>query len=247
MQHRGRRIAQLALLFVGSAPSAAAALDLTGKWRFQPTGGFVFGTPQIVQVTQSGSALSFNFSILPYTGTVSPSVGIANQSAPDECDSFALTETGTRCGTGSVDPNEACDDGNLIDGDGCSAACTVEPCWECSGQPSICVPTPHTPCKASTAAAKCLLSIKNKSDNATDKITWLWKKGAATAVEELGNPVAGDDYALCVYDESTMPPGLLFRAVLAGGGSCDGRPCWRRKGPRASGTRIGRVRPRASR
>ena len=31
------------------------------------------------------------------------------------------------CGDGVLDPGEACDDGNNIDGDGCSALCTVEP------------------------------------------------------------------------------------------------------------------------
>jgi cysteine-rich repeat protein len=34
--------------------------------------------------------------------------------------------------------DEACDDGNAIDADGCSGACTVEPGFECGGAPSIC-------------------------------------------------------------------------------------------------------------
>jgi fibro-slime domain-containing protein len=33
----------------------------------------------------------------------------------------------TRCGDKTVEGAEACDDGNAIDGDGCSAACTLEP------------------------------------------------------------------------------------------------------------------------
>jgi cysteine-rich repeat protein len=33
-----------------------------------------------------------------------------------------------RCGDGFVDPGEFCDDGNLVDGDGCSAVCTLESC-----------------------------------------------------------------------------------------------------------------------
>jgi len=432
MHHRVRGVLLVALVVVALAPGAATALDLTGKWRFQPTDGFVFGSPQIVQVTQSGSALTFNFSIFLYAGTVtagvpfstytvkatgaclsqidgrimpsenlldgrvltldppfpvliggvvatrctcddgntvngdgcddhcqvepcwtcsgdpsacspvsdggacedgspcttgqtcsggvcgggtpvSPctdmtgvwrrhrevpglgqtsdtvtafsqrgtdliadsyvgtidpatgafdlrrfnpylfcfigfdpligtvaadgmtytatgSVDIPNEITPDVCDSFALTETGTRCGTGIVDPSEVCDDGNAIDGDGCSAGCTVEPCWQCTGQPSVCLPTPRTPCKDSLAPNQSLLSIKNRPDDATDKITWLWKTGAATALAELGNPVGGDDYVLCVYDESTTPPGLLFRALLPGGGSCGAGPCWKAKG-----------------
>jgi cysteine-rich repeat protein len=32
------------------------------------------------------------------------------------------------CGDGFLGPNEGCDDGNLIDGDGCSANCIPEDC-----------------------------------------------------------------------------------------------------------------------
>jgi cysteine-rich repeat protein len=51
---------------------------------------------------------------------------------PDPCD--------LGCGSGVVEPGEECDDGNLVDGDGCSATCTIEPCWECTGNPSTCAP-----------------------------------------------------------------------------------------------------------
>lgn len=37
----------------------------------------------------------------------------------------------TLCGDGHLDANEACDDGNSIPGDGCSAECAVEPGWRC--------------------------------------------------------------------------------------------------------------------
>jgi cysteine-rich repeat protein len=46
----------------------------------------------------------------------------------------------TRCGDGVVQSDEACDDQNRVPGDGCSATCTVEPGWVCSGQPSVCTP-----------------------------------------------------------------------------------------------------------
>jgi cysteine-rich repeat protein len=35
------------------------------------------------------------------------------------------------CGNGQVNDGEQCDDGNTIDGDGCSALCQVEPAWFC--------------------------------------------------------------------------------------------------------------------
>lgn len=37
-----------------------------------------------------------------------------------------------RCGDGSLDRNEDCDDGDDKDGDGCSADCEVEPGWSCA-------------------------------------------------------------------------------------------------------------------
>lgn len=40
--------------------------------------------------------------------------------------------TGRRCG---------CLDGNSVAGDGCDASCQVEKCFECTGDPSVCVPS----------------------------------------------------------------------------------------------------------
>src|SRR5262249_41575331 len=45
-----------------------------------------------------------------------------------------------------------------------------------------------------------------------------------------GDPIGGDDYELCVFDDAS--PTLLFRAVVAGGGVCDGNPCWTAGGQR---------------
>ncbi len=39
------------------------------------------------------------------------------------------------CGDGTVEGNEACDDGNLNSSDGCSSACIVESGWTCNGMP----------------------------------------------------------------------------------------------------------------
>lgn len=42
------------------------------------------------------------------------------------------------CGDGMLDMNEVCDDGNVVDGDGCSSMCQVEFTYSCSGAPSLC-------------------------------------------------------------------------------------------------------------
>ena len=33
-----------------------------------------------------------------------------------------------------------CDDGNTVNGDGCSSTCTIETGYSCSGSPSVCSP-----------------------------------------------------------------------------------------------------------
>ena len=36
--------------------------------------------------------------------------------------------------------NETCDDGNVLDGDGCSSLCSVENAYFCLSSPSLCYP-----------------------------------------------------------------------------------------------------------
>jgi cysteine-rich repeat protein len=55
---------------------------------------------------------------------------------------LTLCTISEHCGDGVLDPGEECDDGNLLNGDGCSSLCHVEPCYTCSGQPSACSPLP---------------------------------------------------------------------------------------------------------
>lgn len=50
----------------------------------------------------------------------------------------------TTCGNGLRITNEACDDGNVVDGDGCDAECAIEPgyaCYEPTGGASVCTYT----------------------------------------------------------------------------------------------------------
>src|SRR5262245_57320676 len=103
MHHRVRGIFG-ALILAALVPGAARGLDLNGKWRFETTSGFVFGGPQIVQVTQSGSTLSFNFSIFLYAGTVTAGVPFSTYTV-DATGAF-LSEI-----TGRIMPSE-----NLLDG-----------------------------------------------------------------------------------------------------------------------------------
>jgi len=52
------------------------------------------------------------------------------------------------------------------------------------------------------ASAKANFDVKNASDDARDRLTWKWTKGDATSQVDFGDPTAGTDYRLCVYDSS---------------------------------------------
>ena len=78
-----------------------------------------------------------------------------NTESGDGCSRYCMVESGYTCGgawsywecggpgdtcgggcgdgTRLVESPEECDDGNLVDGDGCSASCQIECGWECVG------------------------------------------------------------------------------------------------------------------
>eukprot|EP00386_Alphamonas_edax_P011166 GDKI01035508.1.p1 GENE.GDKI01035508.1~~GDKI01035508.1.p1 ORF type:complete len:2344 (-),score=543.67 GDKI01035508.1:388-6831(-) len=77
------------------------------------------------------------------------------------------------CGDGKVTDVETCDDGNTLDGDGCSKSCTVEPGWKCTAQtasgstlpgPSKC--GPDCPTDASTLPSGVYLCAPNGKSSA---------------------------------------------------------------------------------
>lgn len=45
---------------------------------------------------------------------------------------------GAVCGDGAIEGNEACDDSDTDSGDGCSATCSIENGFVCTGEPSVC-------------------------------------------------------------------------------------------------------------
>src|SRR5437879_1769888 len=138
---RYRQIARQALA-VWLLSSAAAAVDLTGKWRFESTDG---GPSQLVQITQTGNALSFTYYGFAFSGTVTSGAPFSTYSATATSPYTAgiggrVTPSGNlldgRLGA-EIPPGPpifgaaaaqrcTCDDGNTVPGDGCAAACPVE-------------------------------------------------------------------------------------------------------------------------
>lgn len=115
------------------------------------------------------------------------------------------------CGDGVRDALEQCDDGNLVDADGCSGACELE-----------CPPAPVPGCRGPVAAGKSLLQLKQRTPDAGDSLSWKWAKGDATTLAELGDPGGSDAYRLCIYDAT----GIRTGTTVPAGGTCGSRPCW---------------------
>jgi hypothetical protein len=82
-----------------------------------------------------------------------------------------------------------------------------------NGAPSLCPPAPQ-PCRTPAVSGKSLLKMKDGTPDDKDLIIWKWLKGAATTQMEFGDPLATDDYTLCVYDN-----GALVASALAPHGS----------------------------
>ena len=171
-----RSLVLLALLWT-FGPTPSGAVDATGKWLLDD-GALPPGT--LVDVVQAGSTLSIDlgpvYGVLTgsivQTGSFSVSIGSLqdclsllagtlvgdSRLVGDRAISGQLCSTGLESGAGAE--RCQCVDGNSVSGDGCDARCQVEPCFTCTGSPSVCTVAPdgatcddHDPCATGRRAA----------------------------------------------------------------------------------------------
>lgn len=83
------------------------------------------------EITVRADGLAGGEAVLTTEITVTP---VAQQLVP----ASGMLTPAVRCGDGMLGGEEACDDGNTSGGDGCSATCTPEPGYTCTGEPSDC-------------------------------------------------------------------------------------------------------------
>jgi RHS repeat-associated protein len=130
----------------------------------KPKQGLVTGTE-----VRNVARISFDFQQTIATNQVDPHDPSRGTDPNKEC--LNTISTGV-CGDGVVDPIEECDDGNTTGGDGCSANCTVEPDYTCTGSPSVCAPAATaTPTPTVTPTPRCFLDVDGSGpppDVATD-------------------------------------------------------------------------------
>jgi YVTN family beta-propeller protein len=163
--------------------------------------------------------------------------GTTCRSATGQCDAAeTCTGASTACppdlhqpdGTGCSD-GDSCTNPDVCTGGVCTSGTPVV-CPLCQTCDSVggCLVGPRSGCKHPTAPLKASLYLKDQSPDDMDQAKWKWSSGAATTFAELGNPLATDDYALCVYDATSQ---LLLEMTAPAGGTCGTKPCWKQLGP----------------
>jgi hypothetical protein len=110
----------------------------------------------------------------------------------------------------------------------CAGDADCGPCERCDlGLDACVVAAPFPACRPSLVAGKSQLTVKRGRRARSNALAFAWQKGAATDAADFGDPVATDDYALCVFDISGS---LLFAAAAPAGGTCGRGDCWRGRG-----------------
>jgi hypothetical protein len=122
------------------------------------------------------------------------------------------------CTTGGSCQAGVCEPTTVVDGTACTPPGQVTAVGTCrSGDCySACPPSPRLGC---LNPEKSKFSITNNDDPARRKLQWTWLHGEAFEPEDLGDPTADTEYALCVYSASGqlrlsagLPAGSLWRA-----------------------------------
>ncbi len=125
----------------------------------------------------------------------------ADGGVPDQDASTDESAVKAVCGDGSVHRGELCDDGALLDGDGCSSQCKVEASWSCSiaKSASDCAQIPATPVVVGAASA------------APESVVWQWNIPERTTSFELNFDGTN------ASTQSATEPAQLIRLNLAEG------------------------------
>jgi cysteine-rich repeat protein/YVTN family beta-propeller protein len=206
-----------------------------------PNAAFPFGlsvTPDSARVYVVNRDTDSVWAVDATTNAVVASIAVGD--TPDALGQFIGPQP--VCGDGVVTFPEECDDSNTASGDGCSATCTVESGWTCTGSPSVCAlttttTTTTTPPTSTTMPERTdhpqdALKLSLKQDTATGraKAAWVSKSPALVLPSQPPTSVGGAfvvtgvnqtvSAPLPATDWKTNPGGTLYKFVnkLAPGG-----------------------------
>jgi len=158
------------------AASSTDAANQTNRQTLEAQGGTGFGvnvyrgtTPIYLGPPNTGAGLCSPLlpMVVPqrvikgktYGGRRTLRYKVTTSQGTTDTDTLALQCRKSTCGDGIIQNQpklghvETCDQGggNRVNGDGCDAGCHVEPGWQCSGVPSICVQLTPTPTNTGAA------------------------------------------------------------------------------------------------
>ena len=146
-----------------------------------------------------------------------------NPCTSDTCDGLGgcahqAVDDGLPC-----DDADACTTGDACVGGACVGGATRCPLCQRCVSPGGCIVAPRSGCKRVALPRKALLTLRNRTPDTLDRLTWKWTRGQTTDASELGDPPGGDDYAFCLYDQNEA---LRLMAAAPGGTACGSPPCW---------------------
>jgi cysteine-rich repeat protein len=219
------RLAVAIVLAASSVRSAAQAVDLAGRWRVQ------FGSlDELVDITHVASTLTIPTSVCTFTGVAQSPFSLTSTGCGlGALEGFTSSDNSTLLATAFYDllsppltmfaTRCECDDGNTVDGDGCDAGCRIEPCFTCSGMPSVCAPsgdgatcddgsdcttgetcsagvcgggTPLSPCSDMSGQWDVRLTVDLGGPEAPEAFDLVWnveQRGGTIVVDEGGSPI----------------------------------------------------------
>jgi cysteine-rich repeat protein len=139
-----------------------------------------------------------------------------NKDNGDCCSSTCtLDPNGTPCPDGDVCTGDELCDGAGVCQPGVPLVCDDgEPCTQNSCDPVLGCQFSTGPATSCKVAAKSKFEVRDKADDAKDKLRWKWIKGEELLFSELGAPSTTSEYALCVYDTSSGTPDLVSSLVI---------------------------------
>lgn len=90
---------------------------------------------------------------------------------------------------------------------------------------SLCSPTPLD-CRTSVDFTKSKFTLRNRTPDNGDGLSWKWVKGETTPRADFGDPLTTDEYVLCLYENGALVQDWRMPA----GQQCGGKPCWKDSG-----------------
>jgi len=134
------------------------------------------------------------------------------------------------CGDGLIEGDEACDDGESANGDGCDASCAVEAGYACVGAPSDCTPTAPTPTCGDGQVAGAEACDDGRNDDGdgcsatcTVEPGYTCDDTPSSCATTCGDGVIAGDEA-CDDDGSQDGDGCSATCAIEHGFACDGTP-----------------------